>query len=372
MLQEHLVYLSDAARLEQFRRAIRAVVRPGDRVADLGCGSGVLGLLALQAGAGHVYAVDDGAMVHVARDSLARAGYGGRVSFLQGRSQQVELPERVDVVVCDHVGHFGFDYGIVDLLRDARTRFLKPGGALVPARIRLQLAAVESAQAYRPAQEWRAGVVPAEYGWLRDYAVNATHAVNLRREELLSGPAEIGAIDLRAADEEFFAWKAGLRMERDGLVHGLAGWFECELAEQVRMTNSPLAAGKIDRAQIFLPIAEPVTVKAGDLVQTRLMARPDDNLLAWTVEFPAGGRRFSHSTWQGMLLSPEDLQRSNPARVPRTSRRGVARGIVLGYCDGSRTASDIEQAVLREHPGLFPSRGEVSRYVAQVLGRDTE
>ena len=102
------------------------------------------------------------------------------------------------------------------------------------------------------------------------------------------------------------------------------------------------------------------------------MARPADSLIAWVVDFPATGRRFSHSTWQGMLLSPTDLHRSNPIRVPKLNREGLARGIVLGYCDGRRTAREIEQAVAREHPGLFPSSGEISRFVAHVLGRDTE
>jgi hypothetical protein len=102
------------------------------------------------------------------------------------------------------------------------------------------------------------------------------------------------------------------------------------------------------------------------------MARPDDNLIAWVVEFPASGRCFSHSTWQGMLLSPDDLHRNNPARVPKPNREGLARRIVLGYCDGKRTANEIEQAVVREHPALFPTTGETSRFVAHVLARDTE
>ena len=33
---------------------------------------------------------------------------------------------------------------------------------------------------------------------------------------------------------------------------------------------------------------------------------------------------------------------------------------------------EIEQAVLRDHPNLFPSPAEISRFVAQALGRDTE
>jgi protein arginine N-methyltransferase 1 len=44
---------------------------------------------------------------------------------------------------------------------------------------------------------------------------------------------------------------------------------------------------------------------------------------------------------------------------------------VLDYCDGHRTVSQIEEAVLREHPDLFPSNEEISRFVAQVLNKDT-
>jgi protein arginine N-methyltransferase 1 len=371
MLQEHLDYLSDPVRLEQFRKAIRAVVKPGDHVADLGCGSGVLGLLCVQAGAGHVCAIDDSAMIDVARDTLARAGLSGQASFIRGRSEQIELPARVDVAICDHVGYFGFDYGIVGFFQDARRRFLKPGGALIPARIHLQIAAVESEKCRQLAEGWQVEAVPIAFHWLRDHSVNTKHAVTLKRDEVLGLPAELGTIDLLADDRDYFSWTAELRMNRSGAVHGLGGWFDCELSEGVRMTNSPLAETPIQRSQVFLPIGEPVQVKAGDLAKATLMARPDDNLIAWIVEFPASGKRFSHSTWQGMLLSPEGLHRTNPARVPKPNREGLARRVVLGYCDGKRTASEIEQAVLRDHPGLFPSAGEISRFVAHVLGRDT-
>ena len=47
-----------------------------------------------------------------------------------------------------------------------------------------------------------------------------------------------------------------MRIERDGTMHGLAGWFDCELADGVSMTNSPLSDRAIDRSQAFLPIEE--------------------------------------------------------------------------------------------------------------------
>lgn len=371
MLEEHLGYVADRVRLEQFKAAVGRVLRPGDGVADLGCGSGILGLLCLQAGAARLFAIDSTAMIEVARQTLTRAGLAAQVSFIRGHSQRIELPEPVDVVVCDHVGYFGFDYGIVHTLQDARRRFLKPGGRLIPTRINLWLAAIESADCNHKAEGWKADGVPPEFHWLRHHAANATHGVEVRRDALLSTPVHLAEIDLRTDNPDLFSWMAEIRIARDGVMHGLIGWFECELAEGVWITNSPLSDHAIRRPQAFLPINEGVVTRAGDRVAVTVMARPADNLVAWVVEFAGTGRRFSHSTWQGMLLTPQDLMRSNPDRVPQLSREGRGRITVLGYCDGRRTAREIEQAVLRDHPGLFPSAEEISRFVAQVLGRDT-
>lgn len=372
MLQEHLGYVADAARLEQFRQAIGLVVRRGDRVADLGCGSGVLGLIALAQHAAHVYAIDDSLMIEVARQSFARAGYADRTTLIRGRSQRVELPERVDVVLCDHVGHFGYDYGVVGVLKDASERFLKPGGRLIPSRIRLEVAAVGGRRCSEIVNGWQADGIPAELHWLRGHSVNAKHAVSFSRDDVLSPSGSLGDIDLHSDTPGFLSWNAELHIERAGAMHGVAGWFDCELAEGVWMTNSPLAEKPIQRPQAFLPIGEALQVAAGDVIKTTIMARPADNLIAWVVESSATGQRFAHSTWQGMLMSPQGLARANPGHVPTLSREGQALVKVLGYCDGNRTAEEVRQAVLRDHPDLFPSEAEISDFVFGALGKDTE
>jgi len=372
MLDEHLGYVADAERLDIFRKAIAKTVSSGSSIADLGCGSGVLGLLCMEAGAAHVYAVDDGAMIEVAKEVARHAGFSGRATFIRGKSSQIELPELVDVVICDHVGYFGFDYAIVDFLADARKRFLKPGGTLIPSRIFLKLAAVSSHKCDELANGWRASHIPDAFHWLRSHAINTKHSVSLGCDDVLGQPATLGEIDLYADNQDFFIWNTELHIEKDALMHGLAGWFECELAADVWMTNSPLAEKPIQRPQAFLPIDEAVPVKRGDVVKATVMARPAEHLIAWTVEFPAAGRRFAQSTWQSMMMAPEDLIRSNPDRIPQLGRKGEARLAVLSYCDGKRTAREIEQAILRHHPDLFPTPREIASFVAQVLGRDTE
>jgi len=371
MLQEHLGYVSDATRLRQYTEAIRRTIKPGDHVMDLGCGTGVLGLLCLRSGAARVYAVDETAMIEVARGTLERAGLGDKAVFIRGKSRRIDLPEQVDAIVCDQVGYFGFDAGIVPDLADARRRFLKPGGALIPAAITLYAAGVESEDAYAPVAGWGAEPVPSEMRWLREQAVNTRYPVNLRAAALLTASSLLGTMNLREDHDGLTSWTADLHVTRDGILHGIAGWFDGELAAGVCMTNAPLAMQPIARAQAFLPIGEAARVRAGDRVGVTVMARPADDLMAWVVELPTG-RRLRHSTWNGMLLAPADLLLADPSRVPRPNRMAVARAIVLGYCDGLRTTREIEAAVLRDHPALFPSAEEISRVVALVLARETE
>ena len=253
MLAEHHSYLSDRIRLERFKSAIDRIVRPGDLVADVGCGFGILGLLCLRAGAARVWGIDSTDAIEIARESLARAGLNGRYICVSGNSGQVEIPEPVDIVICDHVGCFGFDYGIIDTLQDAQRRFLKAGGKIVPSCIKLSMGAVESAALRKTAEAWGADTIPVEYHWLREYGINTNYPHLVKREEFLSEPAVLGAIDLSIDNTEFLSFKTELRVNRDGVVDGLAGWFECELAEGVWMTNSPFSDSAIRGIRCFCP-----------------------------------------------------------------------------------------------------------------------
>ena len=100
-------------------------------------------MLACRAGAKRVYAIEEGGMIEVARSLCEANGFTDRMRFIKGLSTQVTLPEPVDLVVADQIGHFGFEAGICEYFRDARARFLKPHGRMIPGRIDLHVAPVE-------------------------------------------------------------------------------------------------------------------------------------------------------------------------------------------------------------------------------------
>jgi ribosomal protein L11 methyltransferase len=66
-------------------RLLHAVIRPGDRVADLGAGSAVLAIAAAKLGATHVAAIEqDHDAIGNAEENVARNGLSGKVVVIEG------------------------------------------------------------------------------------------------------------------------------------------------------------------------------------------------------------------------------------------------------------------------------------------------
>src|SRR6186713_1692550 len=188
VINEHRIYLSDRARLAAYSAAISRVVRPGDVVLDLGCGTGILGLLACRAGAARVYAIDATGMIEVARRLARDNGLTDRIVHLNTLSLDARLPEPVDVVMCDQMGCFGIDAGVVEYMTDARERFLRPGGTLIPQRLTLTVAPVEKTDLRPQVEFWNTAPAGFEFGSVRKWAVNNSYAAKFQTGQFLSEP----------------------------------------------------------------------------------------------------------------------------------------------------------------------------------------
>ena len=308
ILEEHIEYLSLSGRSAAYERAIARTIRAGDVVADLGCGVGVLGLACLRAGADRVYGIDKSDAIAIARETMAREGLSERYICIRSSTFDTTLPEPVDAIICDHLGWFGFDYGIIPMLRDARQRLLKSDGVILPRSLRMMIASTSSLPARARAEAWRHALVPAEYHWLEEYGLNTKHPHFFAAEEIASAPAILGAVDLAADTPDEYHFSTRLTAAMQHTMQGIAGWFAGELAQDVWLTNSPIEHGAIARNQVFLPVREPIALQAGEEVEVSLRFRFDSELFGWSVRGP-DGRRQKMSTFKSTILSDADLGR---------------------------------------------------------------
>lgn len=377
-IEEHYRYLSDVARMDAYRRAIEQVVKPGDSVLDLGAGTGVLGLMACRAGARRVYAVEQAEIIDLAREICRANGFEDRVTFVRERSTATDLPEKVNVVVTEQIGRFGIEVGdLVECLEDARQRLLEPGGRMIPAQVDLYVAPVECQEAFEKVGFWEnpggLDLRPA-----RVLAENTIHPFRFEAGHIVGDPFEVASLDFSSPILHLYRARGRVRAARDGLLHGLAGWFSARLAPGVRLSNSPLAPDSMRRNNIFLPLAQPVSLTQGDPMRIAVSVAPSSAMINWQVEVLSGRggavrkALFQHSTFKGLCLSAADLKRTRPKAVPSLRPRSQALSSVLAMCDGQRTVADIEKEVLRLYPGLFRSPLEAERFVADAIQRHAE
>jgi hypothetical protein len=73
--------IGDSARFNAYTKAISRSVRPGDVVAEIGCGPAIFSLLACRAGAKRVYAIETEDVIDVARQIAGANGFADRVHF---------------------------------------------------------------------------------------------------------------------------------------------------------------------------------------------------------------------------------------------------------------------------------------------------
>jgi len=374
VVDEHRLYLTDVPRIDAFRRAIRATVRPGDIVLDLGAGTGILGLLAAEAGAERIYSIEATSLIGLTRQIAAANGWRDRFVFIRGHSHHVDLPEKVDVLVADQIGRFGFEAGVFEYFADVRERLLKPEATTIPSMVKLWAAPVEQGDQWEDIDFWNQPAFGFDVRPAREIAVNTGYPVKLAPADLLAPPAHLLSADPGERVRSPWKLRASMTAERAGTMHGIGGWFSADLAPGVEMSNSPLDPARINRSNVFLPMDRPVPVDVGDVVDLSLQISPYELVLTWevTVRTPAEAEpraHSSHSTWKGMLMSVEDLRRTDPSYVPHLTPRGRARMTVLELCGNEVPVGEVEAQVLQRHPELFRTTRDAQLFVAEVVTR---
>jgi hypothetical protein len=295
VLDYHRSLVADSTRSRALKEAIQRVVRPGDVVCDIGAGSGILSLFALQAGARHVYAIEAGAISDIAELVLRENHVDDRVTLIRSRSLDALLPERADVLVSETLWNFGLGEGILRTVFDARERLLRPDARVVPERFSLVVAPIESESIYARVNGWERDSYGIDFSCVRKLAAHNVYRETVSPSMLLADAANIAEVHLERQDDRPISGFADFVVKRPGTLHAVAGWFDATLCPGLALSNAPPNAAGSWKHAIF-PLDEPLAVSPGQLLRVAIECSWDESAWSWSVEhaFPAASAADWH------------------------------------------------------------------------------
>lgn len=244
-------------------------------VIDVGAGNGILSIFAAQAGAKKVFAIEASNMVERLQHfvnaskqpqfdgSTLNPWLGDRIKPVSSKMEDVTVEnlgdgvEKVDTIISECLGVLLVHERMCESFLDARDRFLKPGGSVLPSSGTICLAPIEDKVV------WEEAANKARFWDNRNfYGVDVTPFSEAAWEESFSSPV-VGCfgplivltpsndyqIDFQTISKENlkrFTIPLSFEMTQTAVVHGLGGWFDLHflpLPSSSPMTGATFADG---------------------------------------------------------------------------------------------------------------------------------
>jgi protein arginine N-methyltransferase 1 len=354
--------LADQWRLKAFEQSIRAAVKPGDVVLELGTATGLMAFWAAQAGARHVHAVEPDVTIALARQSARDNGLDERITFHQTVSSRLTLPERADVLIEDMRGAMPcYKTHLLDVL-DAQARLLTPDASFICQRDTLLITVAEAEKQSRCVHApWDGSRWGLDLGAVRRLAPNCYVRHRCAPDELLAEPRAWAEIHYPTVSSPHVRGGAELTVARAGTAHGLAMWFDAELFGGFRFSNAPTEP-KHTYGSAFLPWPAPTPLLACDRITVKLDAvfTGTDYEWNWASTVWREGQaapiaQFKQSTFQGRPITPQSLAKKTGDFRPRRSDDAEKQRFLLERMDGTTTNAELAAAMRAAFPQAFPT-----------------
>ncbi|XP_066348823.1 probable protein arginine N-methyltransferase 6.1 [Miscanthus floridulus] len=233
----HEAMIKDRVRTDAYHTAIMRHQKfiEGKVALDVGCGTGILSVFCARAGAKRVYAIEASEIAVQAREIVKANNLTDQVVVIHGRVEDVDLEEKVDVIISEWMGYMLLYESMLPSVLFARDKWLKPGGLILPSHATLFMAPITNPERYEGSVDF----------WHDVYGINMSALVPLAKkftseepsietiggENVISWPAVFKHIDCyNFTAEEFKSITTKYKVSSMMLapIHGFGFWFEVE------------------------------------------------------------------------------------------------------------------------------------------------
>jgi hypothetical protein len=249
--QFHRSILADSERNEAYARAIASTLKGGERVLDVGTGSGLLAMMASDAGAAEVVACEGNPLLAATASDIVAANGFDDLRIIAKYSTEIgvnEIGGPVDVIIHEIFGDDLLEEGVLTALPDAVTRLGKPGVKAVPAQASIRVALAE----FTRTGDFSGFVGPYDLGLFARHIPPFKLPIGSQHLHLRSDPRDLVEFDFAAPPSQ--SGRVSLTVNSTGgTVNGVVQWLCIRFDEDNRYENRPGTGASSSWLVVFHP-----------------------------------------------------------------------------------------------------------------------
>jgi protein arginine N-methyltransferase 1 len=366
---------ADPVRADVYFKALQSVITPESVVVDLGAGSGLFSLIACKLGARKVYAIEPSNSIQAGRTLAKNCGFEDHIDWIQNDSRKTRLKEKADVILSDIRGILPLIGDNIQIIADARDRFLADDGHLLPFSDTLYVALAANSKLHRKSiSPWKKRDFGLNLQFLSERHANQWRSVTPKQKHLASKAGKWADIDYSSVKNSNFSNTVSLTADRHTSVHGFYLWFDTEIVPGIGFSGGP---GKI-RPEVYgcayFPWPEAVEMKTGDEVAIHLEASLVAGEYVW--QWNTNGRSsaaqslpdflFTQSSFHAEVTAFAQLRKRAHSYLPSLSEDGTLQKNVLQLMDGENDLEAIARALMTNHPERFSRFEDSLAFVGNI------
>ncbi|KAI4167175.1 MAG: hypothetical protein LQ343_007422, partial [Gyalolechia ehrenbergii] len=276
----HEEMLKDEVRTKSYRDAIyqNKHLFKDKTVLDVGCGTAILSMFAVRAGAKHVIGVDMSTIIEKAQEIVDVNGMSNKITLLQGKMEEVKMPfPQVDIILSEWMGYFLLYESMLDTVLYARDHYLAPDGLIFPDKATIFLAGIEDGEYKDEKIGFWDNVYGFDFSPLKDTALTEPLVDTVEMKACVTEPATLITIDLYTVKPPDLAFSAPFVLDcrRNDFIHALIAWFDVDFTachKPIRFSTGPHTKYTHWKQTVFY-LREVLTVEENEQVRGVLSSK---------------------------------------------------------------------------------------------------
>ncbi|KAI0889921.1 protein arginine N-methyltransferase 1 [Annulohypoxylon maeteangense] len=250
-------------------------------VLDVGCGTAILSMFAVKAGAKHVIGVDMSTIIFKAKEIVKVNGMEDKITLIQGKMEEIELPfPKVDIIISEWMGYFLLYESMLDTVLYARDKFLAKDGLIFPDKATIFVCGIEDGEYKDEKIGFWDNVYGFDYTPLKETALAEPLVDTVEVKAAVTDPTSVLTLDLYKCTTADLAFSIPFKLSarRDDFVHALVAWFDIDFTachKPIRFSTGPHTKYTHWKQTVFY-LNQVLTVQQGEEITCNLDVKPND------------------------------------------------------------------------------------------------